>query len=88
MCHEVIPRIEMGGLLIVVVIADDFPVSAAGQDGTVEKWAFESPAFEDYGGAVAVGAGSDVTETFHVTFEMKEKLERWNWKGEVWFRPF
>lgn len=65
----------MRRLLVPVVVAHDFPVAAAGQDGAAEKRAFETPAFEDHGAAVTMGAGADVLEGLHVALEVEEELE-------------
>jgi hypothetical protein len=43
-------------------------------DGSTKLGAFETSAIEDYGASVAVATVSDVSEAFHVAFEVEEEL--------------
>lgn len=64
----------MCGLLIAIVILDCLPVSPARQNGPAKFWAFEASSFEDYGAAIAMPTVSNVSEAFHVAFEVEEEL--------------
>ncbi|EPE30572.1 hypothetical protein GLAREA_03539 [Glarea lozoyensis ATCC 20868] len=87
MRHQIVPGIQMRGLLIAVMVMNGLPVAAAGQDGPADVRAFEAPAFEDYGATVAVPAVADVVEGFHFAFEVEQELEGGGGEGIVWFSP-